>query len=301
MVDQSQTTKVTEIPTENVRTDVFTTQNYQKSCAIESSDFVMPDFPIDYRSVSAPGGSRLQLFISNWECFCSNEYVLNVIRHGYAIQFDEQPPLTTKPVPFQLNLPSDQQTILDTELQAFLDNNVIEPADINTPGYYSPVFLREKPRHNPSDPIKYRVIIDLSKLNLFVSKVHFKMESTNTIRATLQTGDFFFTIDLTMAYNTIPMASKSKKYLKFWWNGRAFQFRSLCFGLSSAPWIFTLVMSEMAKYLHRCSIICVFSLDDCLFKDNLFQRLVINQPSLLHFVQSAGWLINFEKSHLDIT
>ena len=274
---------------------------YQKTCDVNSAEFIMPDFPIDYRTVTAPGGSRLQHFIDNWETFCHNDYVLNVIRHGYAIQFTEQPPLTRNPVPFELNLPPDQQAILDSELQAFLDNNVIEPADINSPGYYSPVFLREKPRHNPTDPIKYRVIIDLSNLNLFVEKPHFKMESTNTIRATLQTGDYFFTIDLTMAYNTIPMASKSKKFLRFWWNGKPYQFRSLCFGLSSAPWIFTLIMSEMAKYLHKCSIICIFYLDDCLFKDHVLQRLIINQPYLLDFVQSAGWLINFEKSHLPIT
>ena len=261
----------------------------------------MPDFPIDYHNVSAPGGSRLQLFYRNWQVFCKNKFVLNVIKHGYRIKFTQPPPLTCKPKPFQLQLPADQQTILDSELQAFLDNNVIEPADISTPGYYSPVFLREKPRHDPSEPIKYRVIIDLSNLNLFVEKIHFKMESTNTIRSTLQVGDYFFTTDLTMAYNTIPMADSSKKYLRFWWNGKPFQFRSLCFGLSSAPWIFTLVMSEMAKYFHMCSIICLFYLDDCLFKDSILYRLTVNQPHLLDFIQSCGWLINFEKSHLAIT
>mgnify|MGYP001545581844 CR=1 FL=1 len=280
--------------------DTFTTQAYQNNISVDNDNFIMPNFPVDYRLVTAPGGSRLSLFLLNWQSFCTNSFVLNVIANGYNIQFDQTPPLVVNPKPYELSLPQDQQTILDTELQAFLDNNVIELADTNTPGFYSPVFLREKPRHDPNAPIKYRVIIDLSLLNTYVHKIHFKMESTNTIRSTLQVGDYFFSIDLTMAYNTIPMAKQSKKYLRFWWNGKAYQFKSLCFGLSSAPWIFTLVMSEMAKYLHRCSIISIFYLDDCLFKDNIYSRLLVNQPNILHFVQSCGWLVNFEKSHLPI-
>ena len=198
-------------------------------------------------------------------------------------------------------MPKIQQDILDKELQEFLDNDVIELADTSTPGFYSPVFLREKPRHDLTAPIKYRVIIDLSNLNLFVHKIHFKMESTNSIRSTLQVGDHFFSIDLTMAYNTVPMAPQSRKYLRFWWNGRAYQFKALCFGLSSAPWIFSLIMSEMSKYLHKCAVGCICYLDDVLFKDNLLPRLVTNQPLLLYFVQSCGWIINFTKSMLDIT
>ena len=280
--------------------DVFTTQSYQKLMMAENSSFVPPAFPVNFEHVHSPVGSRLKFFFSNWELVSQNSFILNTIKYGYRIKFDENPPLTVNPRPFELSLPPDQQKILDEELQIFLDNNVIRPADVTTPGFYSPVFLREKPRHNLNDPIKYRVIIDLSFLNTFIHKVHFKMESSNTIRATLQVGDYFFTLDLTSAYNTVPMHEKSVKYLRFWWNNQAFEFTALCFGLSTAPWLFSSIMAEMAKYLHRSSVGSLFYLDDLLFRDLILQRITSNQPLILYFVQSLGWIINWDKSQLPI-
>ena len=267
---------------------------------VVSSTFQLPNFPIDPRTVTAPGGGRLKYFVDNWECIDASPFVINIIKYGYKIQFVEPPPLVIAPKPFSLHLPPDQQKILDQELNEFLINNVIRPADINTPGYYSPVFLREKPRHNLSDPVKYRVIIDLSSLNHYVVKKHFKMESTNSIRNILNVGDHFFTLDLTMAYNTIPMHQSSTKYLRFWWNNTAYEFTALCFGLTSAPWLFSLVMAEMSKYLHKHGISCIFYLDDLLFKDLDYHVLQINHPHIILFIQSLGWLINMEKSQLDI-
>ena len=290
----------TEVAEER-KIDIFTSLSYQQSVHVVSQSLTFPPFPVNYQSITAPVGSRLQLFAANWRQFCQNQFVLDVITHGYRLKFESPPPLVVHPKPYELSLPSDQQHILDEELTKFLDNNVIQPADSSTPGFYSPVFLRQKPRHDLSEPIKFRVIIDLSFLNTFLCKKHFKMESTNTIRNTLQVGDHFFSLDLQMAYNTIPMHPASRKYLRFWWHGKPFEFTALCFGLSTAPWLFTLVMSEMCKYLHKFSVHCIFYLDDCLFKDNVFARLTANQPLILFFVQSCGWVINFPKSQLDIT
>ena len=286
---------------EKIKIDTFTQQYYVSNIPVDSKSFCVPNFPVNFNSISAPVGGRLRYFYDNWCLITQNPFVLNVIKHGYRIMFDSSPKLVVHPNPFELRLPPSQQEILDRELQAFLDNDVIEKADTSTPGYYSPVFLREKPRHNLEDPIKYRVIIDLSILNKSVSKVHFKMESTNSIRNTLQIGDHFYSLDLTMAYNTIPMAQSSRKYLRFWWNGVAYQFKALCFGLTTAPWIFSLVMAEMAKYFHRHSVYCIFYLDDVLFKDHNMAVLVSNQPEILSFIQALGWLINWDKSQLDIT
>ena len=290
-------------PTEekNPEIDNFTTQHYQHHLPVNSEHFQLPDFPIDFKTVTAPGGGRLKFFAPNWAAMGCSSMVYNVIKYGYKIQFHCLPKLTVNPKPFSLKLPENQQVILDNELQAFVDNDVIQPADINTPGFYSPVFLREKPRHHLDDPIKYRIIIDLSILKKSIEKKHFKMESSNSIRNILQIGDFFFTADLTMAYNTIPMHPSSMKYLRFWWHSKAWEFRALPFGLTTAPWIFSLVMSDMAKYLHKNSIVCVFYLDDLLFKDQDYDRLLTNHPLILYFIQALGWLINFPKSNLELT
>ena len=44
------------------------------------------------------------------------------------------------------------------------------------------------------------------------------------------------------AYYSIPMSSSFRKYLKFAWRGRLYQFRALPIGLPSSPGIFTKVL-----------------------------------------------------------
>ena len=52
-----------------------------------------------------------------------------------------------------------------------------------------------------------------------------------------------FSIDLKEAYFQIPIHLDSWPYLRFCLEGRVYQFRALCFGLSSALQVFTRVFS----------------------------------------------------------
>ena len=53
--------------------------------------------------------------------------------------------------------------------------------------------------------------------------------------------DWAVTLDIKDAYFHIPTHMKSRKFLRFLWRKKAFQFVVLPFGLSSAPRVFTLV------------------------------------------------------------
>ena len=46
-------------------------------------------------------------------------------------------------------------------------------------------------------------------------------------------------IDLSDAYFQVPIHRSSRKYLRFFHEGQVFQFRALCFGLATAPQVFT--------------------------------------------------------------
>ena len=52
-------------------------------------------------------------------------------------------------------------------------------------------------------------------------------------------------IDLKDAYFTVLIAPKNRKYLRFFWQGKSYQFCCLPFGLSPAPRIFTKIMKQM--------------------------------------------------------
>ena len=284
----------------------FTHFHYANNLVLDNSAFTLPYFSVDFRSVSPLVGGRLSYFYDNYLQLTDNSFILSVIKNGYQIKFvnDEPPSLVSNAKPFYLNLPPHEQMALDIEMQKFIDQNVVQEADPSTPGFYSPMFVREKRPDTDNDvnaPKKYRIIHDLSLLNKSIVKYKFKMDSARTVRQGLKQGMSFYSIDIQSAYNHILIHKSSRKYLRCWWRGRCYEFRALPFGLSSAPWIFTSVMAVSAKYLHKNGVYSFFYLDDINVFHKLVQKLINEQPLVLLFFQGAGWLINFPKSQLDIS
>ena len=74
-------------------------------------------------------------------------------------------------------------------------------------GFFNQLFLVPKPNN------KWRPILDLSKLNLFLKAEKFKMETPETIRTSLQQGEWFTSIDFKDAYFHILIQEQSRKYL----------------------------------------------------------------------------------------
>ena len=283
----------------------FTHTFYNDHLSVDSTSLFLPDFDIDFRTVPDHIGGRLTYFAKNYEKLTSNQFLLSVIRDGYKIKFidDQPPPLVVNARPFYLPLSDIEQENLDKEMQNFLDQKVIEECDPATPGFYAPVFLREKKpdvEGDTSAPKKFRVIHDLSKLNKHIVKYRFKMDSASSVRAGLKQGMHFYCIDIKSAYNHLLIHPDSRKYLRCWWKGRAYCFRALPFGLSSAPWIFSSVMAISAKFLHTHSVYSFFYLDDVMMFNFLLRKLIAEQPIVLLYFQMAGWVINFPKSLLDV-
>ena len=69
----------------------------------------------------------------------------------------------------------------------------------NISGVFNLLFLVPKPTN------KWRPILDLSKLNLFLKAEKFKMETPETIRTSLQQGEWVTSIDFKDTYFHIPI------------------------------------------------------------------------------------------------
>ena len=65
------------------------------------------------------------------------------------------------------------------------------------------------------------------------------MVTPETIRTSLQQGEWITSIDFKDAYFHIPIQEQSRKYLRFHIQGQTYQFKALPFGLSTAPLEFT--------------------------------------------------------------
>ena len=149
--------------------------------------------------------------------------------------------------------------LLQEQFNALLEKRALELVPPGAgPGFYSRIFVVPKKSGG------VRPIIDLKALNLFLKPKRFKMESAESIRAALLPGTWTYSIDLKDAYFHVPIHPKSRKFLRVSFKGQVFQFRALPFGLSSAPWIFTMVAREFASLIHSQNTALHQFLDDWL-------------------------------------
>ncbi|VDI69819.1 Hypothetical predicted protein [Mytilus galloprovincialis] len=195
-------------------------------------------------------GGWLSFFLNQWKKITSDCYVLSIIRGGLTLQFKNPPPLSAVPISLSHTQDPVKCQLLSVEVDTMLQKAAIEEVSILTlsPGFYSRLFLVPKKTGG------MRPVIDLSILNKFLIVPHFKMETNRSIRASILPGMWTTSLDLSDAYFHIPISKTYRKYLRFVWNNKVFQFKALPFGLSTAPLAFTKIMQAAIAHLHSLSI-----------------------------------------------
>ena len=111
---------------------------------------------------------------------------------------------------------------------ALVEKEAIEIAP-PSPGFYSRLFVTPKVTEG------WRPVIDLSRLNGWMELSSFRMETAQSVLQALRPGDWMVSLDLQDAYLQVPVHPASHRFLRFCVGDAVFQFRTLCFGLSSAP------------------------------------------------------------------
>ena len=174
-------------------------------------------------------------------------------------------------------LPQSKQTILLLEaLCQLINKNAVKPVENpNSLGFYNRLFLVPKPNN------RWRLILDLSTLNTFLNTGSFKMETPETIRTSLQTGEWVTSIDFKDAYFHIPIHSQSRKYMRFHLQGRSYQFKALPFGLSTAPMVKLMALQKGIR-IHQY-------LDDWLVRGSTHDTCLQHTQTLVTLCQELGW------------
>ena len=159
-------------------------------------------------------------------------------------------------------------------------------------GFYSTFFL--VPKKNG----KMRPIINLKPLNRYLKKTHFKMDTLSKVLNLVKTGDWAISLDLKDAYLHVPIFHTHRKYLRFCIQNQCYQFKVLCFGPTSAPRVFTKIVSVVAAYLRTLGIRLAVYLDDWLIVNQNKRQLLSDRENCLNLLKSLGFLVNKEKSTL---
>ncbi|XP_046544816.1 uncharacterized protein LOC124255024 [Haliotis rubra] len=265
-------------------------------------DLEMPlDLETDFEFIlpvsQSPVGGRLAQYVENWTQITSDSWILSVIEKGYMLPWESLPPVTYQPVGRRFFLQGDRLAGAVTAIQQLLDKQAIVeiPPSDQSCGFYSPVFLVPK-----KDTEEKRMIIDLKVLNKeYLRKPpKFKMESLTNLRTLIQPNSKFISIDLKDAYLHVPIHPRSQKYLRFAVNGRRFQFRVLPFGISLAPWLFTVIINPILAFLHHRQIAIHGYLDDFLARNIITQTLLKQTKFILHVFTHLGLVVHPVKSEL---
>ena len=105
-------------------------------------------------------------------------------------------------------------------------------------------------------------------------------------------------LDLRDAYLQVPVHHDSRRYLRFVVAGKSYQFRVLCFGLTTAPQVFTRLMAPVSAILHKYGVRMLRYLDDWLILASTELACLQSRDRLLSICTELGIQVNLTKSSL---
>ena len=163
-----------------------------------------------------PVGARLQNFWKKWLDLGAGPRVVQILKEGYTLPFRIRPNLSRIPTVISCYGNPHRNLKLLEALHQLMDKTAIELVHKQVSlGFFNRLFLVPKPNN------KWRPILDLSNLNPFLKTEKFKMETPETIRTSLQKGEWVTSIVFKDAYFHIPIQEQSRKYLRFHIQGSA--------------------------------------------------------------------------------
>ncbi len=134
--------------------------------------------------------------------------------------------------------------------------------------------------------------------NCSLYKGKFKMLTMRTIMSQVQEGDWFVTIDLKDAYFHIQVVHRHRRFLRFAFGGKAYQYKVLPFGLALVPRTFTKCMDAALAPLRLQGIRVLNYLDDCLILAHSRELVSRHRDIVLGHIHSLGLRMNAKKSVL---
>ena len=211
------------------------------SCVTQLSS-VKPVTNVPIVVTNLPVGARLQNFWKTWLDLGAGPKVVQILREGYTLPFRIRPKLTRSPTVISCYVNPHRNSYLLETLHQLIDKNAVELVRNKTLSeLFQPTIFSPKAKQ------QVETYIRSEQSESFLKAEKFKMETLETIRTSLQQGEWVTSIDFKDAYFHIPIQEQSRKYLRFHVQGKTYQFKALPFGLSTAPLEFTVVYCKRGE------------------------------------------------------
>ncbi len=246
---------------------------HSHTCVVLNSPPPNGELPLTVCSLPRP----LSQFTEAWQALPGvSEWVMKSIKNGYTLQFFRRPPRFNSSTVRERNA-----SVLREEIHNLLAKRAVEavPLTDRESGFYSRYFL--VPKKNGG----LRPILDLRPLNRALSKRSFKMITLRQILSHIRPGDWCISVDLKDAYFHIQVAPRHRRFLRFAFEGIAYQFTVLPFGLCLAPRMFTKCMGAALTPLNQNGMRVLNYLNDWLVLAQSESALLSDKFRLLAHIQ----------------
>ena len=262
---------------------------------------------------STPVGGRLKLKWQNWKQFGASKKIVRWLRKGYMLPFNPGQETVAKAKFSRKSDPdlvahyqkgSEKAIVLDMMIDTLLKKNVIVRMDTEEKGFFNLVFLRRKKAADSETRMekRWRLILDVSKLNVFLRVKHFTMETAEKIRKEVTPNTWATSVDLTDAYHHLPIHPHFQNFLAFEVAGVNYKYVACPFGLSPIPQVFTEVMTSIKTHMRENTDSLVFQyIDDWLLIAKTPQLVLKDTIKFVQLCIELGVIVNPDKSQLEPT
>ena len=180
-----------------------------------STEADLPQEKISQVSVSTCSsmlrGGKIKHFMHEWTKYNSDPFILSCV-NGCKLFFLTQP--SRDKLPHPIKLCKKQQLALSNMLCEFVADGIIKKCEREKEDFVSTVFLREKRTFTDTSK-KYRMILNVKQLNIYVEYVHFKMDTLDSCLNLMDPDCYMASIDLENAYHSVPIHPDYTKFFKF--------------------------------------------------------------------------------------
>lgn len=223
-----------------------------------------------------------------WAAVTNNQWVRSMVK-GVKLELTGVPHQTHHPV----SRDTEGGKILTDKVGEMLAQGVIERAEPADRMFVSHLFLR------PKKDGDFRPILNLSKLNEYITYRHFKMEQLSTVMQLVHRGAWLASIDISQAYHSLEIREGDRDLLQFLHGDHRYRFRVLPNGLSSGPRIFTKIMKAVMSHLRENNnIMLCFYIDDTIIIGKTQAEVEKAVNTTLELLTRLGFTINVGKSVL---
>ena len=212
---------------------------------------------------------------------------------GSKIELEQEPVQLEIPEPYYFK-PAKKQKV-QAEIDKLISKGVIEITAPEPGQFVSNIFTKEKPDGT------LRIILDLSDFNDFVVYRHFKMDSLQTAINLMSESCLMASIDWKDAYYSVPVATKFRKYLCFYWQGILYRYTCFANGLAPAPRKFTKLTKVIFSELRKMGHLNTHYIDDTLLIAMSIELCRENVRDTVRMSEEAGFVVHPIKSVLHPT